>query len=95
MTRPSKKRLAEYRAMVRTDREGDIDPADLLAEIDALTALPVLRTCGGCRRFRLDTMLEAETLGWCMHEAAPKHDESSEVDAAEPPPGWCPLRSRS
>lgn len=92
-------RFAIERAKLDADRE-DLHPDDdinhvvgleLLAEIDRLRALPVLRTCGECR--------------WCEPVSVPPQPSCQHprtlsahsigympvnVDAA--PPSWCPLR---
>lgn len=72
--------------------------AELLAEIDRLRALPVLRTCGDCRYHLTNVRAVAQGAApWvgvvgadCSHEDGPE-----ECDASSAPPSTCPLRGRS
>lgn len=57
---------------------------DLLAEIDKLRSLPVLRTCGGCRHI----WGEGSAGHTCTHERG----NEGPVSPRAAPPSWCPLR---
>lgn len=57
---------------------------DLLAEVDRLRALPVLRTCGECR----DIWGEGSAGHVCNHERGNK----GPVSPRSAPPSWCPRR---
>lgn len=62
--------------------EGYHDQEALLAEIDRLRALPVLRTCGECAHCVTDLHVGE----WCDRD---EHQRDTEKES--PPPSWCPL----
>lgn len=86
----TKERESEIRRMLT-----DIGPpkhedaiGDLLAEIDLLRALPVLRTCAPCRHWRSYAGIDdAPDVVRCVRD-----ELASAVDLDKPPPSRCPLR---
>lgn len=81
----TKERESEIRRMLT-----DIGPpkhedaiGDLLAEIDRLRALPVLRTCGECAHCVTDLHVGE----WCDRD-----EQQRDTESESPPPEWCPLR---
>jgi len=90
---PEREQVA--RSVARVDGITDTSLVrDLLAEIDRLRALPVLRTCGECGRYG---RAEAEDgHGPCYDEraaiATPDGLRPAATVANAAPPSWCPLR---
>lgn len=86
-------RPREIRASLvgQTDRDKALE---MLAEIDRLRALPVLRTCGECRFHSSSVTAMAgpfhNVVGgdYCSHERA----KGDDCDPDALPPEWCPLR---
>lgn len=91
-------READIRARAAVWPVAMVDAVDLLAEVDRLRALPVIATCGDCRRAQQDIKR------WrCEHPGAPRLSVSERVgpgptgdcpsvDPYAAPPTWCPLR---
>ena len=64
----------------------------LAAEVSRLRALPVLKACGQCADFVLDSQRERDG-GWCEHQQQPDgHVDRRASSASAAPPSWCPLR---
>lgn len=62
----------------------------LLAEIDRLRALPVLRMCGECGWRRVGTSYDGP-VSYCGHDGMRRHLHDG-GDCDFEPPAWCPLR---
>lgn len=80
-------RLRELRASLygQTDRDKAFE---LIAEVDRLRALPVLRTCAPCRHWRSYTGIDdAPDVVRCVRD-----ELAFTVDLDAPPPVRCPLR---
>ncbi len=65
--------------------EGYLDREELIAEIDRLRALPVLRTCGECG-WHLDDRGGRD----CVYPG--RRWVVGAPDNSVPPPSWCPFR---